>query len=822
MKQNYQFTLLLLLSVFFSTISAFAQQQIVLEHYVKPSATTKVSQDLKQLQLGGTPLDKFTNKSIKARKSIQQATPEDFMIPNTIQEFDGYVVIDAFAKPNKIKKLTKDLKKLGLKDALTFKARISGLLPVDKVDELEHISALRYVRPSYKPFTSAGDITSRGDDALKTNQVRKKTGFAGRGIKVGILSDSYNNVGGAVDGVASDDLPENVQIIKDLPEGGSDEGRAMAEIVHDVASRSDLAFHTAFISELDFAKGIERLADAGCDVIVDDVIYLAEPMFQNGVIAQAVDRVFRSGTTYLSSAGNNGRQSYENGFNNLGFQIADAEGNILGYPHNFEGGDIYQDFVLPAGSSLTLSFQWSDPFYSVSGKEGAQTDLDIYLVLPELDLVLPVATDNLGMDPVELFGIQNPFEEDLKVQLLIVKKAGPDPELIKYVNFGVGYELKEYDTQSSTIYGHADTNGAIAVGATAWFNTPMFNERLSKPVINGFSSAGGTLHLFDNKGNKIERPYARQKPEVVGPDGGNTTFFGSDLPFEVPGTDEPDGFPNFFGTSASAPHVAGVAAIMLEATFNSISPRDVEHALIGSTDDMDDPTTQGFDTGFDYGTGYGFVRADLALGIALELLPDLEAIVPVFEGIYFDRETGKYEAYFGYNNKNERRFKIPVGPNNRFKGKSVNRGQVTTFYPGRQIASFSVTLKEDETIIWSLKGPDLRRRNISVTASPDSPVARMDASGKVMAKEKEAVESSLSTVNVYPNYSDGRFNLNVGAAEGADVWIGIYDNFGNQLYQAQGKSGMNKSPDLSKHGKGMYTVIVNVDNMLTTRKVIVR
>ena len=47
---------------------------------------------------------------------------------------------------------------------------------------------------------------------------------------------------------------------------------------------------------------------------VDDLIDLAEPMFQDGIIAQAVDNVVATGVAYFSAAGNEGRQSYQSVF----------------------------------------------------------------------------------------------------------------------------------------------------------------------------------------------------------------------------------------------------------------------------------------------------------------------------------------------------------------------------------------------------------------------------------------------------------------------------------------------------------------------------
>ena len=98
--------------------------------------------------------------------------------------------------------------------------------------------------------------------------------------------------------------------------------------------------------------------------------------------------------------------------------------------------------------------------------------------------------------------------------------------------------------------------------------------------LNDFSSAGGIPILFDKFGNRLAAPDVRLVPSVTGPDGGNTSFFfsdssyddddsdGSNSPFSIfvsPTLDLPgDEYPNFFGTSASAPHVAAVAALMLE------------------------------------------------------------------------------------------------------------------------------------------------------------------------------------------------------------------------------------------------------------------
>ena len=85
----------------------------------------------------------------------------------------------------------------------------------------------------------------------------------------------------------------------------------MVQLVHDVAPGAAQKFHTAFNSLVDFADGILELQEAGADVIVDDVIYFAENMFSDGIIAQAADQAVARGAAYFSSAGNQARLSYE-------------------------------------------------------------------------------------------------------------------------------------------------------------------------------------------------------------------------------------------------------------------------------------------------------------------------------------------------------------------------------------------------------------------------------------------------------------------------------------------------------------------------------
>ena len=154
-----------------------------------------------------------------------------------------------------------------------------------------------------------------------------------------------------------------------------------------------------------------------------------------------------------------------------------------------------------------------------------------------------------------------------------VWSGGATPGRIKVVveDDGAGSQITNYATNSGTLQGHPSAVGAAAVGAVFFPNTVSCGA--ATPTLELFSSAGGDPILFDDTGTRLATPEMRQKPDFVGPDGGNDTFLGFTIGGTTGITDNstvPEcanhaNFPNFFGTSASTPHVASIAALFLQA-----------------------------------------------------------------------------------------------------------------------------------------------------------------------------------------------------------------------------------------------------------------
>ena len=172
----------------------------------------------------------------------------------------------------------------------------------------------------------------------------------------------------------------------------------MCQLIYDLAPGCNFAFYTAFEGQAEFANGIRRLAnEAGCSVIVDDIPYLSEPMFQDGVIAQAVQEVVDQGVPYFASAGNYQRNSWEGTFVDSGLR---NQFNLT--INDFGGGDGRQTITVGDTRTIRFTFQWDQPYASATNGTGSQNDVDVIVYLPGTEEIVTVMdTANVGGDPIE-------------------------------------------------------------------------------------------------------------------------------------------------------------------------------------------------------------------------------------------------------------------------------------------------------------------------------------------------------------------------------------------------------------------------------------
>ncbi len=440
-----------------------------------------------------------------------------------------------------------------------------------------------------------GAAISEGLSQLRVDDARQAFELRGRGITVGVLSDSYDTarlgtepaVADAQDDVLSGDLPGPagscgdqqlpVEVLDEGPVGQGDEGRAMLQIVHDLAPHSDLAFATAFESEESFAQNIERLArpasegGAGADVIVDDVAWFEEPFFQDGPIAVAVNRVTDDGVSYLSAAGNNDL------FDSGGREIASWEASSFrdsgGCPEAIAkkagfNGVHCMDFDPGAGSDdtfgitvgakqvLTLDLQWAEPW------NGVATDLDAFLLPSGGQILAEAPADNVSptgtQRPVEILQWENQSSSARTVRLAINRFSGLAPRLkLILLENGGGVSAIEYpqssggDVVGPTVFGHAGAESAIAVAAVPFGDSAKVEPYSSRgPVTHYFGPVEGPIPALP-----LGAAMVIEKPDLAATDCGATTFFA----FLSSGTWR------FCGTSAAAPHAAAVAALVRQA-----------------------------------------------------------------------------------------------------------------------------------------------------------------------------------------------------------------------------------------------------------------
>ncbi len=412
---------------------------------------------------------------------------------------------------------------------------VQAWVPITALDDIAALGAVQEITPPDYAVTKAGSVTTKGDAIHRADLVRTFSGISGSSVKVGVISDG---VYAWRTSQSSNDLPDSIEVNPNSP-GSGDEGTALLEIVHDLAPNAKLAFSGGATS-LGMVDSILWLANdafdgEGADIIVDDYTFYREPYFQDGLVAKAAADVVAGGTVFASAAGNEADRHYAGVF-------VDGEDAY----HDFDPSGA-TDIALRVSLGTWLVLQWNDQF----GSSG--NDYDLFICPPGLKPIKFNLQNDIcegstrqqdgDDDPIE--SIFTPFfSNDSTADVYIRNFDATENKRLKLFTFRG--EVLEHGVFEGAIFGHPAVPEILTVGAIDAAD-PGNNEP-------EFWSDHGPVEIY------FPSRETRNKPDVMGIDGVLITGSGG---FGRP--IEGSTFRRFYGTSAAVPHVAGIAALVMEA-----------------------------------------------------------------------------------------------------------------------------------------------------------------------------------------------------------------------------------------------------------------
>ncbi len=433
---------------------------------------------------------------------------------------------------------------------------VQGWLPRTALEAVASLDFVRRVTPPIYAEAAAGQVQTEGD-AIHRADLLRALGIRGKGVRVGAISD------GALDFQAARDAGELPGDVSILSPGDGYEGTALLEIVHDLAPDAKLGFcsgrPTTPQTLLEFADCAQRLVDEfGADVIVDDVNFLGTPYFEDGLDAIAVGEAIAKGAVWVSAAANFGDSHYQATFVDSGDPL---------HSHDFGGGDVTMPVRVPLGG-LNVYMQWADPFESVT---------DDYAVCIVNGAEPGAESCSRRVDPANPFEVlflpcstANACDVDIAIRL----ESGAAREVELFFTQRESYGPRQFGSARDSVFGHSAGRDVVSVAAIN-ATDPGYDD------VTSYSSQGPVTLFFP----ELVR---RAKPEVSAVDCVSLSGAGQ---FHSP----------FCGTSASAPHVAGVVAL-LRSAFATASVAEIRGALADGAVDVGAP-------GYEDRGGFGRVDA---------------------------------------------------------------------------------------------------------------------------------------------------------------------------------------------------------------------
>jgi hypothetical protein len=415
----------------------------------------------------------------------------------------------------------------------------------------EQVRALKnapWVETVRRPATPVVEATSEGVQSVNATSAHA-LGETGAGVTVGVIDTGFDETQPDISG----------QVVESRGFGASESrphGTAVAEFVAETAPDSQL-YLAAVASEGDYREAVDWLDGEDVDVIVMSMSWTGGPGDGTSDVALKAQGAIENGSVWVNSAGNYAGDHWEDTF-------ADSDGD--GW-HDFastpQGPDEVNELnggdAIKKGQPVHIEVEWDD-------WPSSDNDYDVYLVDSERTRVAKSEDIQNGGQftgtPTET--IKHTVQSTGVYGIAIRNAGAADSPKIEAFGFREG--SFEYTVPEGSMLAPADNPKTIAVGA--------YNYQTE--AVEYFSSSGPT----DD---------GRTGVTVAGPDGTTSDVYGGP----------------FYGTSAAAPHVGGVAAILV-GSDGSLAPADVRDRLTSTAVDINE-------TGVDYRSGYGKVDAVRAL-----------------------------------------------------------------------------------------------------------------------------------------------------------------------------------------------------------------
>ena len=397
-----------------------------------------------------------------------------------------------------------------------------------------------------QPLQSGPIVTGQGVQA-HGSAVWNQAGYSGQGIKVGIIDTSF--VG--FSDLMGTELPVtvNARCYTDIGEFNEDladceldsiHGTVVAESVIDIAPEVSLYIANPQ-SKGDLQAAAAWMVSEGVSVINHSIGWGFDgpgdgsSPYSNSPL-ETVDRAVAGGIVWINAAGNEAETTWFGRYSN-------SDGDAL---IDFDGADEFNT-IRPSGAcNIQAQLRWEDSWGT------ATRDFDLYIVDTFTGEIVAGSEETQsgksGDVPYESLSL--PFPEDNgddQYALVVAHRTGSAPDWLQLTVWGAD-SIEHYTEHGSMTNPAESANpGMLAVGAAPWFDVH---------TIEPFSSRGPTP---DGR--------VKPKPDVVAADCGETAL--------TPLDDERCGFS---GTSQSAPHVAGMVALVRQ-RFPEYTPVQVAEYL---------------------------------------------------------------------------------------------------------------------------------------------------------------------------------------------------------------------------------------------------